>query len=148
MALTTSPGLLFEESSSPNSDALIAVPVLSGIVIAGPCCTGFLSALFCAITPPESAIARSAIPNSLVVIGGLPSSGLEDRSLLDRQYHQVSVQYQRQIVNPLFAVYILRLGLLVSTQFAVIVPDSYHLGVAFPPHPIDTSSRRQLATLC
>ncbi len=57
--------------------------------------------------------------------------------MLGRQYHQASVQYQRQIVNPLFAVYILRLGLLVSAQFAVIVPDSYHLGVAFPPHPID-----------
>src|SRR5258708_3058616 len=72
MALTTSPGLVVAEAGEPTRLALIAVPVLRGIVTAGPCWTGFFSGLLvCPMVPPASAIARSATPIAFVFIGGL-----------------------------------------------------------------------------
>src|ERR1700757_4871421 len=95
-----SPGLFFSESSEPSRLALIAVPVLRGIVTAGPCWTCFFSGLLsCPMVPPASIMARSATPSVLVFIGGLLlRAGGQD--LYYRQYHLRVVQRQFQSVTP------------------------------------------------
>src|ERR1700739_1732082 len=127
-----SPGLLFSESSEPNRLALIAVPVLRGIVTAGPCSTCFFSGLLaCPMVPPASIMARSATPSVLVFIGGLLlRAGGQD--LCYRQYHLRVLQRQFQSVTPLVSMKNWSNGTPSTVHFAVLVPASYRVRFAFP----------------
>src|SRR5882724_6785400 len=137
MALTTSPGLLCSESSEPTRLALIAVPVLNGIVTGGPSWTCFLAGLLvvCPIVPPASVsvsvIARSATPIILFVIGRPPICGLEDEERFQKLYHQWIVQRQFQSVTPLISSKTQREPTLLSAHFEVLVPPSYRVRAAF-----------------
>src|ERR1700751_1573100 len=126
-----SPGLFFSESSEPSRLALIAVPVLRGIVTAGPCWTCFFSRLLsCPMVPPASIMARSATPSVLVFIGGLLlRAGGQD--LYYRQYHLRVVQRQFQSVTPLVSMKNRSTGTPSRAHFAVLVPVSYRVRSAF-----------------
>src|SRR5882757_6360318 len=137
MALTTSPGLLRSESSEPTRLALIAVPVLSGIVTGGPSWTGFFAGLLvCPMVPPASVsvIARSAAPSILFVIGRPPICGLEDEEHFQKLYHQGVVECQFQSATPLTSAKTRREPALLSAHFEVLVPPSYRVRAAFLLH--------------
>src|SRR6266851_6879685 len=135
MALTTSPGLLCSESSEPTRLALIAVPVLNGIVTGGPSWTCFFAGLLvvCPMVPPASVsvIARSATPIILFVIGRPPICGLEDEERFEKLYHQDLVQRQFQSVTPLISSKTRREPTLLSAHFGVLYPSSYRVRAAF-----------------
>src|SRR6267154_5624611 len=137
MALITSPGLLRSESSEPNRLALIAVPVLSGIVTGGPSWTCFFAGLLvCPMLPPASVsvIARSAAPIILFVIGRPPICGLEDEERFQKLYHQDLVQRQFQSVTPLISSKTRREPTRLATHFEVLVPPSYRVRAAVLQH--------------
>src|SRR6266849_28295 len=135
MAFTTSPGLLRSESSEPSRLALIAVPVLSGIVTGGPSCTCFFAGLLvCPMVPPASVSVRSATPIILFVIGRPPICGLEDEERFQKLYHQGLVQCQFQSVTPLISSKTRREPMLLSAHFEVLVPPSYRVRAAFLLH--------------
>src|SRR6266849_3057832 len=132
MAFTTSPGLLRSESSEPSRLALIAVPVLSGIVTGGPSCTCFFAGLLvCPMVPPASVSVRSATPIILFVIGRPPICGLEDEERFQKLYHQGLVQCQFQSVTPLISSKTRREPTLLSAPFEFRVPPSYGFRAPF-----------------